>query len=168
MMDSNLTGNGNRQENQIEEHFNLQSVLWFTLGTEDYAIRVDHVQTVLDEMILTPVPNTPRFALGVINLRGLIIPVVDLKEMFQMPKGDIKDRMAIVVEVDNMRVGIAVDNVREVLDIDFSKLQPPPPSLSGLGSEYVVGMYRLAENILIVVDLVKVIHIAKEMISKYS
>lgn len=158
----------NKQEEQVEEHFNLRSVVWFTLGAEDYAIKVDHVQTVLDEMKLTPVPNTPRFVLGVINLRGVIIPVVDLKEMFQMPKGDREDMMAIVIEVENMKVGIAVDKVKEVLDIDFAKLQPPPPSLSGLGAEYVIGMYKLNNNILIVVDLVRVINIAREMITKYS
>jgi purine-binding chemotaxis protein CheW len=156
------------EESQIEEHFDLKSVLWFTLGCEEYAIKVDHVQTVLDEMALTPVPNTPRFVLGVINLRGVIIPVIDLKEMFQMPRSETDDRMAVVLEIENMRVGIAVDKVREVLDIDFSALQAPPPSLSGLGAEYVKGIHRMGAKILIVIELSKVINIAKEMISKYS
>jgi purine-binding chemotaxis protein CheW len=156
------------EDNQIEEHFDLKSVLWFTLGREDYAIKVDYVQTVLDEMTLTPVPNTPKFVLGVINLRGVIIPIIDLKEMFQMARGESEDRMAVVLEVENMRVGIAVDKVKEVLDIDFSALQSPPPSLSGLGAEYVKGIHRLGNKILIVVELPKVINIAKEMISKYS
>jgi purine-binding chemotaxis protein CheW len=155
-------------DSQIEEHFDLKSVLWFTLGCEDYAIKVDHVQTVLDEMSLTPVPNTPRFVLGVINLRGVIIPVIDLKEMFQMPRGETDDRMAVVLEIENMRVGVAVDKVKEVLDIDFSGLQAPPPSLSGLGAEYVKGIHRMGNKILIVIELLKVINIAKEMISKYS
>ncbi len=155
-------------DDQIEDQFNLQNVLWFSLGREDYAIKVDHVQTVLDKFTPTPVPNTPRFVLGVINLRGVIIPIVDLKEMFQMPKDETNETMAVVLEIENMKVGIAVDKVREVLDIDFSQLQPPPPSLSGLGAEYVSGIFRLTNKILIVVDLSKVINIAKEMVGKYT
>ncbi|MFA6448397.1 MAG: chemotaxis protein CheW [bacterium] len=156
-------------EDQLDENFDLKSILWFTLGCEEYAIKVDHVQTVLNEMSLTPVPNTPRFVLGVINLRGVIIPIVDLKEMFQMPRDEANgEMMAVVLEVENMRVGIAVDKVKEVLDIDFSQLQPPPPSLSGLGAEYVKGIHRMGTKILIVIELGKVINIAKEMISKYS
>jgi len=158
----------NGQDDQIEDQFNLQNVLWFSLGREDYAIKVDHVQTVLDKFTPTPVPNTPMFVLGVINLRGVIIPIVDLKEMFQMPKEEGQQMMAVVLEIENMKVGIAVDKVREVLDIDFSQLQPPPPSLSGLGADYVSGIFRLTNKILIVVDLFKVINIAKEMVSKYS
>jgi purine-binding chemotaxis protein CheW len=166
-MDEEILKRRVEDEAQIEEHFDLKSVLWFTLGFEDYAIKVDHVQAVLDELSLTPIPNTPKFVLGVINLRGVIIPIIDLKEMFQMGKGESKTTMAIVLDIDNMRVGIAVDAVKEVLDIDFSSLQPPPPSLSGLGAEYVKGIHRMDRKILIIVELHKAIQIAKEMISKY-
>ncbi len=167
-MDEQIRFRKVEEEDQIEEHFDLKSVLWFTLGFEEYAIKVDHVQTVLDELNLTPVPNTPKFVLGVINLRGVIIPVIDLKEMFQMGKSETKTTTSIMLEVDNMKVGLAVDSVKEVLDIDFSALQPPPPSLSGLGAEYVRGIHRMGQRILIVIELQKVIQIAKEMISKYS
>ncbi len=126
-MDEQIRFRKVEEEDQIEEHFDLKSVLWFTLGFEEYAIKVDHVQTVLDELNLTPVPNTPKFVLGVINLRGVIIPVIDLKEMFQMGKSETKTTTSIMLEVDNMKVGLAVDSVKEVLDIDFSALQPPPP-----------------------------------------
>ncbi|HOO55601.1 MAG TPA: chemotaxis protein CheW [bacterium] len=168
-MEINFFQNNNGENSeQIEEQFNMQSVLWFSLGSEDYAIKVDNVQTVLDQMVLTPIPNTPRFVMGVINLRGLIFPIVDLKELFQMPREEKKDRMAVVLEIDDMRVGIAVDKVKEVLDIDFAALQPPPPSLSGLGTEYVLGIHKISNNILIVIDIAKVISIASEMINKYA
>ncbi len=159
--------NGDR-EIQIDEQFDLQSVLWFKLGSEDYAIKVDSVQTVLDEFSLTPVPNTPKFVKGVINLRGVIVPVVDLKELFQMPLDDVETEMIVVLELDNMKVGIAVDRVMEVLAVDFSALQPPPPSLSGLGAEYVTGLCKHEALVLITVDIVKAINIAKEMLGKYS
>ena len=138
-------------------------------GTDSAEIRKpDKSQSVSDDMLLTPIPNTPKFVLGVINLRGVIIPIIDLKIMFQMPKSETDDRMAVVLKVDNMQVGIAVDRVKEVLDIDYSKMQPPPSSLSGLGAEYVVGIHKHDTNILIIVDIVKVINIAREMINKYS
>jgi len=158
-------------EEQIYSEFNMQNVLWFTLASEEYAIKVEDVQTVIDEFVITPIPNTPGFVLGVINLRGTIIPVVDLKQMFQMPVEKQDDSMIVVLEIGDLgglKAGILVDRVNEVLDIDFSTLQDPPPSLSGLGAEYVTGMHRMSSHVLVVVDMVKIAKIAKEMISKYS
>ena len=159
------------EEQQIYSEFNMQSILWFTLASEEYAIKVEDVQTVLDDFVLTPVPNTDSFILGVINLRGTIIPVVDLKRMFQMPASEKKEEMVVVLEIgdlNNLKVGILVDRVNEVLDIDFSALQDPPPSLSSLGSEYVTGMHKMASNVLIIVDIVKIIQIAKQIIDSKS
>ncbi len=158
-------------DDQIYTDFNLQSVLWFTLGSEQYAIKVDEVKTVIDEFTITPMPNVPRFVHGILNLRGTIIPIIDLKQMFQMPRNEDESYMIVVLhvpELDNIDVGIIVDKVNEVLDIDFSSLQDPPPSLSGLGAEYVVGMHKTASNVLIVVDMVRVIQIAREMVQKYA
>jgi purine-binding chemotaxis protein CheW len=157
-----------KQDEQIDSEFNIQKVLWFTLGYEDYAISVEYVQTVITEAVLTPVPNTPRFVKGVSNLRGNLVPVVDLKEMFQMPGARESENMMVMLEVGAMKVGMIVDKVNEVLEIDYSKLQPPPPSVSGFGAEYIVGMFKLATQILIVVDIEKVLNIAREMINKYS
>jgi purine-binding chemotaxis protein CheW len=160
----------NREEEQIEADFNMQKVLWFALGYEEYGINVEHVQTVIDMAVLTPVPNTPRFCRGVINLRGNLVPVVDLKEMFQMQGAGapVQNEMMVILDIEGMRVGMLVDRVNEVLEIDFSRLQPPPASVSGFGAEYIIGMFKLTTQILIVVDIEKVISIAREMISKYS
>lgn len=158
-------------ESQIYSDFNHQSVLWFSLGSEEYAIKVDDVQTVLDDFMVTPVPNMPKFVLGVINLRGTIIPVVNLKKMFQMQhKGEEKGMVVVleVEELDGLRVGIVVDKVKDVLDINFSALQSPPPSLSGLGTEYVSGMHKMAGHVLIVVNMIKIVQIAREMIGKFT
>jgi purine-binding chemotaxis protein CheW len=160
--------NNSREEEQIESQFNLQKVLWFTLGYEDYAIRVDNVTTVIDEAPLTPIPSTPRFVRGVINLRGSLIPVIDLKEMFQMRDDRASQTMMIIMEIGAMRVGIIVDKVNEVLDIDFSTLLSTPPSVSGFGTEYILGIFKLPNRNLIIVDIEKVLNIAREMINKYS
>jgi purine-binding chemotaxis protein CheW len=163
-----MENNWLKEDNQIEADFNLQKVLWFSLGHEEYAIIVEHVQTVLDYALITPVPNTPRFVKGVINLRGTLLPVIDLKDMFQMPRGEKTDSMMVILEVATMKVGIQVDKVNEVLEVDFSKIQPPPPSVSGFGAEYIIGMFKLPNQILIIIDIEKVIQIAKEMNSKFS
>ena len=163
-----MDNNWLKEDNQIESDFNLQKVLWFSLGNENYAIIVEHVQTVLDYALITPVPNTPRFVKGVINLRGTLMPVIDLKDMFQMQRGEKSDNMMVILEVATMKVGIQVDKVNEVLEVDFSKIQPPPPSVSGFGAEYIIGMFKLPSQILIIIDIEKVIHIAKEMNSKFS
>jgi len=163
--------NDNRitEEEQIDSEFNLQKLLWFKLGYEDYGIGVEHVQTVIDRAVLTPVPNVPRFVRGVINLRGTLIPIVDLKEMFQMPDARaVKQDMMVILDFEEMKVGILVDKVNEVLEVDFMQLQPPPASVSGFGAEYITGMYKLPGEILIIVDIEKVVSIAREMISKYS
>ena len=173
-MDPEVQMNGNnrlnKEEEIIESEFNLQKVLWFSLGYEEYSINVEHVQTVIDRAVLTPVPNTPRFCRGVINLRGTLVPVVDLKEMFQMQGagGPVAGEMIVILDIDGMKVGMLVDKVNEVLEIDYSNLQPPPASVSGFGAEYIIGMFKLPGQILIVVDIEKVMHIAREMISKYS
>lgn len=157
------------EEAQIDSSFNMQKVLWFALGFENYAIKVDHVQTVIEEAVLTPVPSTPRFVRGVINLRGALIPVIDLKDMFQMrDAADKQSNMMIIMEIGNMKVGIIVDKVNEVLDIDFTSLQATPPSVSGFGTEYILGIFKLPGQILIVIDIEKVLNIAKEMVGKYS
>ena len=163
-----MDNNWLKEDDQIESDFNLQKVLWFSLGNENYAIIVEHVQTVLDYALITPVPNTPRFVKGVINLRGTLMPVIDLKDMFQMRRGEKTDNMMVILEVATMKVGIQVDKVNEVLEVDFSKIQPPPPSVSGFGAEYIIGMFKLPSQILIIIDIEKVIHIAKEMNSKFS
>ncbi|MFC1474409.1 chemotaxis protein CheW [bacterium] len=142
------TQNMTDEDVQIYTEFNMQNVLWFSLGEEEYAIKVDDVQSVLDEFTLTPIPNTPGFVLGVINLRGLIIPVVDLKRMFQMPREEKENPMIIVLEMSELestRVGIVVDTVNEVLEIDFSTLQPPPPLTVGAGRRIY---FRPSQNVL--------------------
>src|SRR5512137_1844409 len=100
-----------RHEEQIDRQFNLQKVLWFTLGAEEFAIMVEHVQTILDRARVTPVPNTPSFVYGIINNRGALIPIVELRKLFQMPEDSSARKNMVILEVAGMRVGILVDKV---------------------------------------------------------
>ncbi|MEW6203235.1 MAG: chemotaxis protein CheW [bacterium] len=154
-------------EQQIAARFNVQKVLWFILGAENYGIKVEFVQTVIDTAPHTFIPNTPRFVHGMINLRGTLIPIINLKELLRMPYETGENGMMVVIE-EPMKVGFLVDKVEEVLDIDFSALQPPPSSVSTLGGECIAGIHKHHDTIITILDIVKIVNVAKEMVSKYS
>ncbi|MEW5947201.1 MAG: chemotaxis protein CheW [bacterium] len=157
------------EELQIQTEFNVQKVLWFSLGQEDYGVKVEYVQSVIDSAPGTPVPNTPRFVREVVNLRGTLVPIVSIREMFDLPPAENGgEGTMVILKVDTMMVGILVDGVSDVLDIDFSSLQPPPPSLSAFGAECIMGIHRHPAGILTILDIYRIVNIAKEMISKYS
>lgn len=158
-----------REDIQVQEEFNIQKILWFRLGVEEYGIKVDYVQTVIDTAPGIPVPNTPKFLKEVVNLRGTLIPIVNLKELFPISKerGE-QEMMVILDDVDGMRVGMLVDQVNDVLDIDMSALLPAPPSLSAFGTECIHGIHKFKDRILVILDIERVIGIAKEMLTKFS
>jgi purine-binding chemotaxis protein CheW len=158
----------NEHDEQIDQQFNLQKVLWFTLGDEEYAIMVESVQTILDRARVTPVPNTPAFVYGIINNRGALIPIVELRKLFRMPDAEVSSSVLIILEYDAIRVGVLVDKVNEVLDIDFSILQPPPQSLTGPEAEYIKGIHKMQNTIVTIIDIVRVLNIAKDMIGRFA
>ncbi|MFH1539497.1 MAG: chemotaxis protein CheW [bacterium] len=158
-----------REDIQIQEEFNIQKVLWFKLGAEDYGIKVDYVLTVIDTAPGIPVPNTPKFVKEVVNLRGTLIPIMNLKELFPISKEESGEEMMVILDdVDGMRVGIMVDQVNDVLDIDMGELLPAPPSLSAFGAECIYGIHKFKEKILVILDIARVVGIAREMMTKFS
>jgi purine-binding chemotaxis protein CheW len=105
-------------------------------------------------MQITRVPQSPPFVEGVINLRGKIIPVVDLRKRFGMQiDADNADNRIIVVEVGGRVIGFTVDRVNEVLRIQSSIVEPPPSMVCGIDSEYVQGVGKLEDRLLILLDL---------------
>ena len=154
-------------EQQIAARFNVQKVLRFVLGAENYGIKVEFVQAVIDTAPHTFIPNTPRFVHGMINLRGTLIPIINLKELLRMPHETSGNEMMVVIEKP-MKAGFLVDKVEEVMDIDFSTLQPPPSSVSTFGGESIAGIHKHYDTIITILDIAKIINTAKEMISKYS
>jgi purine-binding chemotaxis protein CheW len=155
-------------DEQIDRQFNLQKVLWFTLGNEEYGIKVEHVQTIIDRARVTPVPNTPSFVYGIINNRGSLIPIVELRKLFRMPDSAAGVNYMVILDFAGMRVGILVDKVNEVLDIDFRTILPPPSSISGQEAEYISGIYKNRNGIITIIDIVRVLNLAKDMISRFA
>jgi purine-binding chemotaxis protein CheW len=105
-------------------------------------------------MEITKVPRAPEFVEGVINLRGKVIPIIDLRKRFGLESREHdKHTRIIVIEISNMIVGFVVDSVSEVLRIPADTVEPPPPVVAGLESEYISGVGKLADRLLILLDL---------------
>ena len=107
---------------------------------------------------VTKVPNAPSFVEGVINLRGRVIPVIDLRTKMGMPKKEADNNTRIVViEISGKTVGFIVDAVKEVLRIPSSITEPPPQIVAGVNSEYIKSVGKLEDRLLILIDLEKIL-----------
>ena len=149
-------------DSSSDKHTNgdLLQLVTFEIGEEEFGIDILKVQEIIRTMAITKVPNSPPHVEGVINLRGKVIPVIDLRSRFMMDyrQHDNQTRI-IVVDLHRMVIGFVVDGVSEVLRIQSSTVEPPPPVVSGIESEYIKGVGKLDNRLLILLDLDKLIPI---------
>ena len=132
----------------------LLQLVTFSTGDEEFGVDIVRVQEIIRTMAITKVPKAPEFVEGVINLRGKVIPIIDLRRRFGLqPKTHDKHTRIIVIEINTMIVGFVVDSVSEVLRIPASTVEPPPPVVAGLESEYISGVGKLEDRLLILLDL---------------
>jgi purine-binding chemotaxis protein CheW len=130
----------------------------FRLGNEEFSLDILKVQEIIRHMNLTRVPKTPEFVDGVINLRGRVIPVLDLRKRFGLPKDEnTNETRIIVVDVDNRTVGLKVDAVSEVLRLPADTVEPPPAIITGVESDYIKGVGKLDGRLLILLDVAKIL-----------
>ena len=134
----------------------------FTLGNEEFAVDIHRVQEINRMMDVTRVPNAPAHVDGVINLRGKVIPVIDLRARLGMERKE-RDRTSriIVIELRTVVVGFVVDSVREVLRVPRSVTEPPPALAAGLESEYITAVGKLEDRLLILLDLERVMGVGE-------
>lgn len=117
--------------------------LTFSLGGEEYGIEILKVHEIIGMMTVTRVPRTPDTIRGVINLRGKVIPIVDLRRKFGMPDGEDTDRTCIiVVQAHGVQTGVVVDSVSEVLDIPSADVEDPPEFGADVSTEYLLGLAK--------------------------
>jgi purine-binding chemotaxis protein CheW len=136
--------------------------LTFRLADEEYGIGILKVREIIGMMSIRPVPQTPPFVKGVINLRGQVIPVVDLRLKFGMPEMDYSDRTSIiVVEVagaaGKVQIGIVVDQVSEVVNIRADEIENTPTFGAKLDTEYILGMAKMEGGVKILLDIDRVL-----------
>ena len=128
--------------------------LSFTLGNEHYGVDILKVQEIIRTMEITRVPRAPEFVEGVINLRGKVIPVVNMRTRFHLhPVEHDANTRIVVMEFNQKIVGFLVDGVSEVLRIPASTVEAAPPVVCGIGSEYIRGVGKLEGRLLILLDL---------------
>ena len=136
----------------------MMQVVTFNLVGEDFALPILDVREIIRMTDITPVPHAPGFVEGVINLRGQIIPVVDLRKRFNLGEQEIhEDSRIMVIEVSDNVLGVIVDAVSEVLRIAESEVQPPPGIVAnGIGAEYLKGISYVNDRMLILIDINRV------------
>ncbi len=136
----------------------LLQLVSFIIGNEEFGVDILFVQEINRMIQITKVPNSPDFVDGVINLRGRVIPVIDLRCKLGIAKKEHdKNTRIIVVEVNGNTVGFIVDAVNEVLRIPKSITEAPPALVSGVNSEFIKAVGKLEDRLLILLDLEKVI-----------
>ncbi|MBI2400663.1 MAG: chemotaxis protein CheW [Deltaproteobacteria bacterium] len=136
----------------------LLQLVTFRLGNEEFSLDILRVQEIIRHMELTRVPRTPDFVDGVINLRGRVIPVLDLRKRFGLPSdAKTNETRIIVVDVDNKTVGLKVDAVSEVLRLPADTVEPAPAIVTGAESDYIKGVGKLEGRLLILLDVEKIL-----------
>lgn len=135
-------------------------VIVFHLADEEYGIEVENVRTIERMMPITRVPKTPPFVKGVVNIRGIVVPVIDLRGRFNLPETSSTDSSRIIiVAVNEMEVGFIVDAANDVIDIDADTISGPPEVVGGVKAKYLRGITRLDENrLLIMLNLSEVLN----------
>jgi purine-binding chemotaxis protein CheW len=144
----------------ITQENTLLQLVTFGIGQEEFGIDILKVQEIIRTMAITKVPNSPPYVEGVINLRGKVIPVIDLRSRFLLESKQHNSQTRIIfVDLHRLIIGFVVDGVSEVLRIQSNTVEPPPPVVSGIESEYIKGVGKLDDRLLILLDLDKLIPI---------
>ena len=135
-----------------------QEFLVFTLGDEEYGIDILKVQEIRGYDQVTRIANTPAFIKGVTNLRGVIVPIIDLRIKFAQPGVQYNDNtVVIVLNLEHRVVGIVVDGVSDVLSLTTDQIRPSPEFAVTMSTEYLTGLGALGERMLILVDIEKLL-----------
>jgi purine-binding chemotaxis protein CheW len=144
--------------NNKTEISDLLQLVSFKIGAEEFGVDILKVQEINKMTSITKVPNAPDFVEGVINLRGRVIPIIDLRTRLGLEKIEhTKDTRIIVVELDGKTVGFIVDAVNEVLRIPAGITEKPPELVAGIESDYITAVGKLEDRLLILLDLDKVL-----------
>lgn len=131
----------------------------FQLNDEEYGVDILQVRSIEKMQAITRVPKAPDFVKGVINLRGIVTPVIDLRKRFLMEeRGDTEETRVIIVRVEETEVGLVVDGASDVIDIPNECIEPPADIVGGVKAEYLRGVAKLEDRLLIMLHLKKVLN----------
>jgi purine-binding chemotaxis protein CheW len=143
--------------------------LTFRLAKEEYGIPILTVVEIIKKMEVTPVPRTPSFVRGVVNLRGQVIPVIELRGKFDMERIDDTDETCIIVvrvvaAGHDIELGVLIDSVSEVLDIASEQIEPPPEFGAACDTEFILGMAKSDNGVKILIDINRVLSAGEQAV----
>ena len=130
----------------------------FQLGEEFYGIDIMQVNEIQKVQEIRAIPNAPGYVDGIFNLRGQIIPIINLHKRFHLRRAELSDEDKLlsgflILNLDGMQLGVYIDKVSRVVTIDRDRIQPPPQMLSGIGAEYIQGVTNEESGYLIILDV---------------
>jgi purine-binding chemotaxis protein CheW len=149
------------EDDDDEENEDTQEgkFLTFVVDNEEYGIEIRHVTEIIGKQHITQVPDKPQYIMGVINLRGKVLPIMDVRLRFGMQKREYDDRTCfIVINIKGETVGIVVDMVSEVLDIPKADISEPPKVNGGVASKYIFGMGRVGDKVKVLLNAEQLIY----------
>jgi len=139
-------------------HTNMLQFVTFKLGGQKYAVDILKVQEINNMKEITPIPNAPGYVEGAVNLRGKVIPVLNLRRKFHMEEVGLNDTAKIIIiDIRGIIMGAIVDAVSDVLRVPVDVVEPPPPVSSTIRSEFIRGVAKLPEGLVIILDMDKLL-----------
>jgi len=143
----------------IERVASVQSVqlVVFTLGEEEYGVPIQYVKEIIRKPAVTHLPNAPRYILGVINLRGQIIPILSLRERFGLAEDRQEQTKVVIVEFADLVVGMEVNEVSEVLTLAGDRISTAPAMATTINSNFISGVGKLQDRLLIILDVERIL-----------
>jgi purine-binding chemotaxis protein CheW len=147
----------NMSENKVS--LSEIKVIVFRLKDEEYGVEVNQVRSIERMQKITRVPRTAPFVKGVINLRGVVNPIINLRSRFDLEEEvETESTRIIIVALDDMEVGLIVDAANDVIDVPVNAIEPPPEVVGGIGADYLRGVAKLDQRLLILLNLDKVLN----------
>lgn len=129
----------------------------FELGQEEYGVEIHFVKEIIRKPEITKLPNAPKFILGVMNLRGQILPIISLHERFHLPQPGKDETKVVIVECGDLLVGMEVDEVSEVLTLEGERVSAAPPLATTINSSFIRGVGKLNDRLLIILDVERIL-----------
>ncbi len=146
------------EDSGLTEGSSSMQLVSLQLAEETYGIEITKIREIILMGDITRIPQTPHYVKGLINLRSTVIPVIDLRARFGLSESDLTDESRIMVlHVGTQTIGIIVDAVSEVLRVSHKDIAPPPPTVAGLGREYLTGLVKLEDRLLILLDIDRIL-----------
>lgn len=143
----------NRFLKEDEEDVTTEKYLTFLIDSQTYAVEISNVKEIISIQEVTAMPDFPKFIKGIINVRGVIIPVIDMRYRFKKPEKEYDERSSIVITIINeLLIGLIVDSVDEVLDVEIADISPSPKLSADSSAKYVSSIAKIGKKIVLILD----------------